>query len=90
MVEGHNGLFEVNITTGQMFVPEGACAKLDYEGVQSYVVEVAVKDRCEAGCYPGKLAEECCGNICLYFQKIILRHTLIGGRKIKTNYVQYI
>ena len=68
----YKGTFEIDTVTGLMYVPEGAGAKLDYEEVQSYTVEVTVRDRCQTDyCYFGKLAENDFANTILYSQKLI-------------------
>jgi hypothetical protein len=67
--DAYRGTFEVDTITGLMFVPEGEGAKLDYENVNYFDIEVTVRDRCQEGiCFLGKLAEKCFGNICLYWQ----------------------
>jgi len=68
----YKGTFEIDAVTGWMYVPEGAGAKLDYEEVKSYTIEVTVRDRCQTNfCYFGKLAENDCANTILYSQKLI-------------------
>ena len=68
MEERYKGLFEVDTVTGLMFVPEGKGTELDYEKDKSFIIEVTVRDRCQHGfCYSGKLAEKCCGIMCLYW-----------------------
>jgi hypothetical protein len=67
--EAYRRTFQVNATTGLMFVPEGEGAKLDFESVNYFYIEVTVRDRCEDNfCFLGKLEEKCCDNIFLYWQ----------------------
>jgi len=55
----YKGTFEVDNVTGEMFVPEGAGTKLDYEKIQSFNVEVTVRDRCQNDvCYFGKFKKK--------------------------------
>jgi hypothetical protein len=54
----YKGAFEIDITTGLLFVPEGKGTILDYEEVHSFFLVVTVADRCENSfCYSGKLAK---------------------------------
>ena len=57
MEDEYKGAFEIDISTGLLFVPEGRGTNLDYEDVHSFSILVTVRDRCENNfCYPGKLA----------------------------------
>ena len=72
MEDQYAGTFEIDTETGLMFVPEGEGTKLDYEKVNSFSIEVTVRDRCQNnGCYFGKLAENYFVNISAYWQKLI-------------------
>ena len=70
MEDEYKGAFEIDISTGLLFIPEGSGTILDYEEVHSFSILVTVKDRCEnTFCYSGKLA------------KIIVEISVFIGRK---------
>ncbi|PNF25389.1 hypothetical protein B7P43_G09776 [Cryptotermes secundus] len=55
--ELYRGIFEVDLVTGEVFVPQGNKDRLDYEKKNRYEIQITVKDRCDTGnCYGDSLS----------------------------------
>jgi hypothetical protein len=69
MDENTKGPFEINIESGEVYLPEGRGDKLDYEKMKSYVIEVTVKDRCHVDNYCYRKLEKKLVEVSIYMDQ---------------------
>ena len=74
----YKGTFEIDTNSGQLYVPEGAGTNLDYEGQNTFTIQITVKDYCQSeDCTFGKLTDKYCGNTCLDWRELVCNANII-------------